>query len=83
MLGEVDHALPKAAFIASNLNHTLEFESGILMSCYGAKEILLTILQRIAFVDCEFGRMKLCVLKVEGRGHLIRKFYFVAGTCAA
>ena len=53
------------------------------MSCHRAQEILLTILQRIAFADCKFGRMKLRVLNVEGRGHLIRRFYFVARTCAA
>jgi hypothetical protein len=53
------------------------------MSWHRAKKILLTILQPIAFVDCEFGRMKLRVLNVEGRRHLIRRFYFVAGTCAA
>jgi hypothetical protein len=43
-----------------------EFESDALMSCDRAKEILLTILQRLAFVDCEFGRMKLRALNVEG-----------------
>ena len=44
-----------------------EFESDALMSCDRAKEILLTILQRLARVDCEFGRMKLRALNVEGR----------------
>jgi hypothetical protein len=60
-----------------------EFESDALMSYDRAKEILLTILQRLAFVDCEFGRMKLRALNVEGRRHPIRRFYFVARTCVA
>jgi hypothetical protein len=44
---------------------------------------MLTILERLAFVDCEFVQMKLRALNVEGKRHLIRRFYFVAGTCAA
>ena len=43
----------------------------------------LQLIQRLAFVDCEFGRMKLRALNVEGRRHPIRRFYFVARTCVA